>query len=111
MRSHWMKAAWIGTALLAGGCPSTDIALLPALGGSSTSGTTPASATKPANTAGAPQLGTGNFQPDAVTPGQPTGTAVGQKIEGMRGDLTKLNASVAAQNQTPQALRAQSIQN
>jgi len=113
-----MKAALIGTALLVGGCSFTDNALLPALGGSgssATSGTTPASATKPAttagNTAGAPQLGTGNFQPDAVTPGQPTGTAVGQKIEGMRGDLTKLNASVAAQNQTLQALRAQSIQN
>ncbi len=115
MHSHWMKAALIGTALLVGGCSFTDNALLPALGGSGTSGTTPASATKPANatgnTAGAPQLGTGNFQPDAVTPGQPTGTAVGQKIEGMRGDLTKLNASVAAQNQTLQALRAQSIQN
>jgi hypothetical protein len=118
MHSHWMKAALIGTALLVGGCSFTDNALLPALGGSgssATSGTTPASATKPAttagNTAGAPQLGTGNFQPDAVTPGQPTGTAVGQKIEGMRGDLTKLNASVAAQNQTLQALRAQSIQN
>ena len=92
MHSHWMKAALIGTALLAGGCSFTDNALLPALGGSGTSGTTPASATKPTNTAGAPQLGTGNFQPDPVTPGQPTGTAVGQKVEAMRGDLTKLNA-------------------
>lgn len=112
MHSHWIKAALLGTALLAGGCSFTDNALLPSLGGSSgTTGATPASATVPSDTTGAPKLGTGNFQPDAVTPGQPTGTAVGQKVEAMRGDLTKLNASVAAQNQTLQALRAQSIQN
>lgn len=113
MHHYWIKAALLGTALLAGGCSFTDNALLPALGGSSSSsGTTatPASATT-ASTSGAPQLGTGNFQPEPVTPGQPTGTAVGQKIEGMRGDLTKLNASVAAQNQTLQSLRAQTIQN
>lgn len=113
MHHHWIKAALLGTALLLGGCSFTDNALLPALGGSSSSsGTTatPASATT-GSTSGAPQLGTGNFQPEPVTPGQPTGTAVGQKIEGMRGDLTKLNASVAAQNQTLQSLRAQTIQN
>src|SRR6185369_816685 len=100
------------TVLSAGGCSFADNALLPSLGGSSSSTTTatPASATT-GNTAGAPKLGTGNFQPEPVTPGQPTGTAVGQKIEGMRGDLTKLNASIASQNQTLQALRAQAIQN
>ena len=118
MHSHWIKAALMGTAFLVGGCSFTDNALLPALGGSSGSSsttTTPTatnvSATAPANTAGAPQLGTGNFQPEPVTPGQPTGTAVGARIEAMRGDLTKLNASVAAQNQTLQALRGQAIQN
>ena len=108
MHSNWMKAALLGTALLVGGCSFADNALVPSLGGSSGSSS---ASTTPANTTGAPQLGTGNFQPDAVTPGQPTGTVVGQKVEAMRGDLTKLNASVGAQNQTLQALRAQTIQN
>src|SRR5690242_10254690 len=116
MHSHWIRAALMGTAFLLGGCSFTDNALLPSLGGSSGSSSTTTtatnvSATTPASTAGAPQLGTGNFQPEPVTPGQSTGTAVGARIEAMRGDLTKLNASVAAQNQTLQALRGQAIQN
>jgi hypothetical protein len=114
MHSNWMKAALVGTALLVGGCSFADNALLPALGGGSSGGSNSASGTPAGTTTGttgAPKLGTGNFQPDAVTPGQPTGTLVGQKVQAMRGELTKLNASVSAQNQTLQALRAQSIQN
>ncbi len=114
MHSNWMKAALVGTALLVGGCSFADNALLPALGGGSSGGSNSASGTPAGTTTGttgAPKLGTGNFQPDAVTPGQPTGTLVGQKVQAMRGELTKLNASVSAQNQTLQALRTQSIQN
>jgi hypothetical protein len=130
MQSKWIKAALLGAAFLVGGCSFADNALLPSLGGSSTSGSTvgtpanttgaptgqvaagqPGGAGTPTNTTGAPKLGTGNFQPEPVAPGKPTGTAVGQKVEAMRGDLTRLNASVGAQNQTLQALRAQSIQN
>jgi hypothetical protein len=109
MHSNWMKAALIGMALLGGGCSFTDNALVPSLGGAS--GSSSGTSSTPADTTGAPKLGTGNFQPEPVTPGQPTGTLVGQKVEAMRGDLTKLNASIGAQNQTLQALRQQSIQN
>jgi hypothetical protein len=108
MDNDWMKAVLLGAALLLSGCSFTDNALLPALGGSPGSGST---ATKTTDTTGAPKLGTGNFQPEPVAPGQPTGTAVGQRIEAIRGDLTKLNASVSTENQTLQALRAQTIQN
>ncbi len=107
MHSNWLKAALFTTAVLLGGCDFADNALLPSLGGGSASSAS--STSTEANAA--PKLGTGNFQPGPVTPGQSTGTLVGQKVEAMRGDLTKLNTSVAAQNQTLQALRAQSIQN
>ena len=116
MHSKRLTAALLGMALLVGGCSFADNALLPALGGSTggsgSAGSAPAAGAAAAqgSQAAAPKLGTGNFQPEGVTPGQPTGTAVGQRIEAMRGDLTKLQASVSAQNQTLQALRAQSIQ-
>jgi len=113
---------------LLGGCDFFDSALLPSLGGeSSSSSAQPANNSPnttqvngvrtqvfqpPANTPGAaPQLGTGNFQPQGVTPGQPTGTAVGQKVEGLRGELAKLQTSIGSENQTLQSLRAQAIQN
>ena len=44
------------------------------------------------------QLNSGNFQPEGVTPGQPTGTLVGKKVEDLRADLTRIQASVANEN-------------
>ncbi|HXQ42791.1 MAG TPA: hypothetical protein VN821_16090 [Candidatus Udaeobacter sp.] len=128
MDRNRFSAVLLGTALLLGGCDFFDSALLPSLGGeSSSSSAQPASNSPnttqvngvrtqvflpPANTPGAaPQLGTGNFEPQGVTPGQPTGTAVGQKVEGLRGELAKLQTSIASENQTLQSLRAQAIQN
>ena len=55
------------------------------------------------------QLNSGNFQPEGVTPGQPTGTLVGKKVEDLRADLTRLQASVADENKQLQELRAQSV--
>jgi hypothetical protein len=125
----------MGAALLLGGCDFFDSALLPSLGGGSSEsssapasgGTAQPSATQKTQTAstqssstqssstmtttGVPQLGTGNFQPPSVTPGQSTGTAVGQRVDGLRAELSKLDADVGNENQTLQNLRAQSIQN
>jgi len=128
MDRNRFSAVLLGAALLLGGCDFFDSALLPSLGGeSSSSSAQPANNSPnttqvngvrtqvfqpPANTPGAaPQLGTGNFQPQGVTPGQPTGTAVGQKVEGLRGELAKLQTSIGSENQTLQSLRAQAIQN
>src|SRR5579871_3485509 len=117
MDRNRFSAVLLGAALLLGGCDFFDSALLPSLGGGSSSSSSSSSAapaatqTAQASTAGAPQLGTGNFQPEGVTPGQPTGTAVGQKVEGLRGELSKLQGSISSENQTLQSLRAQSIQN
>ena len=117
MDRNRFSAVLLGAALLLGGCDFFDSALLPSLGGGSSSSSSSSSAapaatqTAQASTAGAPQLGTGNFQPEGVTPGQPTGTAVGQKVEGLRGELSKLQGSISGENQSLQSLRAQSIQN
>lgn len=104
------KAALIGTAILLGGCTFFDNALLPSLSGgkggtsakTATSSQTTGAETTGAQTTAAPTVG--------VTPGQATGTPVGQKVQELRGDLAKLQASVATQNQTAQTLRAQASQ-
>lgn len=127
MDRNRLPAVLLGAALILGGCDFFDSALLPSLGGeSSSSSAQPANSSPnttqvngvrtqvflpPATPGAAPQLGTGSFQPPGVTPGQPTGTAVGQRIEGLRGELGKLQDSVSSENQTLQSLRAQSIQN
>ena len=128
MDRNRFSAVLLGAALLLGGCDFFDSALLPSLGGESGSSsvqpannspnTTQVNGVRtqvflpPANTPGAaPQLGTGNYEPQGVTPGQPTGTAVGQKVEGLRGELSKLQGSVSSENQTLQSLRTQAIQN
>src|SRR5262249_24090095 len=57
------------------------------------------------------QLNSGNFQPDPVDPGQPTGTVVGKKVEELRADLTQLQSSVANENKQLQELRGRAIAN
>ena len=136
MHKNRLPAVLMGAALLLGGCDFVDSALLPSLGGgssgSSSSSTAPSSGTASTQTASAqtsstqsgstqsgstmttsnlPQLGTGNYPPPSVTPGQSTGTAVGQRVEGLRAELTKLDGDVGAENQTLQNLRAQTNQN
>ncbi len=108
MDRNRLPAVLLGAALMLSGCDFFDSALLPSFGGESSSSTPAATQTAQAST---PQLGTGNFQPPGVTPGQATGTAVGQKVEGLRGELSKLQGSVSSENQNLQSLRAQAIQN
>lgn len=52
-----------------------------------------------------PNLGTTNFVPPPVTPGQSTGTFVGQKTNLLRGELQRMRQQIRQQNSTLQAIR------
>lgn len=58
-----------------------------------------------------PALGTGNFVPGGVTPGQSTGTFVGKKVEELREELRKLQTSVRTHNGQLQELRGRVVGN
>jgi len=115
---------------LLGGCSFSADALWPSLSGSEPSGTSapkeqrtvqiPASSGErggqpvvdPAATMPAPappRLGTTNFVPPPVTPGQPTGTFVGQKVGQLRGELQRMQAQISDENQRLQSIRRQTI--
>lgn len=105
------SAAICAAALLLTGCSFTDEALFPSLSGES-SEPAPAPATQASSSeSGAPNFGTGSFEPEGVTPGSPTGTFVGQKVQELRGDLERLQGSIANQNAQLQDLRARAVQN
>jgi len=119
-----IRAAIAGALLVLSGCSFTDQALVPSLAGEqgttaaspSTSNQTASATAVTTTTTAAPssnpqQLNSGNFQPSGVTPGQPTGTLVGKKVEDLRGDLTRLQTSVADENNQLQQLRNQAITN
>ena len=119
-----IRAAIAGALLVLSGCSFTDQALVPSLAGEqgttaaspSTSNQTASATAVTTTTTAAPssnpqQLNSGNFQPPGVTPGQPTGTLVGKKVEDLRGDLTRLQTSVADENNQLQQLRNQAITN
>jgi hypothetical protein len=52
-----------------------------------------------------PNLGTTNFVPPTVTPGQSTGTFVGQKTNLLRGELQRMRQQIRQQNSTLQGIR------
>ena len=54
-----------------------------------------------------PLLGTSFFESPGVTPGQPTGTAVSDRIERLRTDLTRLQARLVHHNKMLQAQRGE----
>ena len=58
-----------------------------------------------------PALGTTNFVLPRVTPGQSTGTFVGQKVVQLRTELSSLQAGVLEQNGNLQNVRAQTVRN
>src|SRR5690606_28350525 len=110
MGLHRIAAAVCAAAFLLGGCSFTDEALFPSLGSDAPATRQAATATDPAGTEGAPAFNTGSFEPGGVTHGAPTGTFVGHKVEELRGDLERLQSSVAGQNQALQQLRAGAVQ-
>ena len=50
-------------------------------------------------------LGRGNFEPQPLTPGAPTGTFVGQRVQQLRADLARLQGNISQYNAELQQLR------
>ena len=98
----------VGVATLLAGCSFGSDALWPSLTGEDPSGTAaPAAAPPPQGVPQGPVLGDTFFQSPGVTPGQPTGTLVGQKVQELRSDLTRLQGELVGQNNSLQTLRNQ----
>lgn len=94
------QSAAVAVALLLGGCTFTDQAMFPAL-----------APTQDAKTsAQPPSLGTTTFAAPKVSPGEPTGTFVGQKVVSLRGDLQQLQSTLSNQSNQLQQIRSQTIQ-
>lgn len=92
----------LGVTLALAGCSFASDALFPSLGGDG-SGIQSSSLDQP------PSLGNGSFVPPTVTPGQPTGTFVGQKVQTFRAELATLQGVIRQRNQQLQTLRMQTI--
>ena len=125
-RTHEMdrskfRAMIVGAALILPACSFSESALWPSL-----TGEDPAGAAQPqiapdtqadqaSVNAGVgkplPQLGTTNFQPVGVTPGQDTGTFVGRKVVELRSELQRLQDQVGQHNGELQQLRANMVAN
>ena len=129
------RGVWIflAAALLSvSACSFTENTLWPSLSGDSPTGgdkqvsapkastPAPAGATGQPTAAGGaavivannpPPLGTSNFKPNGVTPGQSTGTFVGKKVVDMRAELKRLQASISTHNSQLQALRGKIVAN
>jgi hypothetical protein len=111
MASYRFSAAICAAALLLTGCSFTDEALFPSLAGESSGAGDEFPTAQTTAVEGAPAFNTGSFEPEGVTPGAPTGTFVGQKVEELRGDLERLQSSIGSQNQQLQELRGRAVQN
>ncbi len=107
----------VGAALTLGACSFGDNELWPAEGPSDPA---PQAETATATTgdgnvqvigAGQPPIGATQFVPSGVTPGEDTGTFVGQKVNELRGELNRLQNSIAQQNDELQRLRTALVQN
>jgi hypothetical protein len=117
-----VRLVFLGAVFLLPACAFMEEALWPSLTGEDPAGrdkaaaSAKATAQKPAQPAettvvsGQPPLGTGNFQPTGVTPGAPTGTAVGKRVDELREDLKKLQGNIAGQNGALQQVRAKLVQ-
>lgn len=110
-------AAIMAAAIAFGGCSFVSDSLFPSL-----SGEDPAKGTQSAQrieippgpselAAAPPSLGTSSFEPRPVTPGSPTGTDVGRKIQAMRDDLSRLQSSITRYNSQLQNIRNETVQN
>jgi hypothetical protein len=100
----------LGTVLLLAGCEWTDSALLPTLSGSTTDAnkskkpSAAAEVVKVNPSDAGPKLGTGKFEPVALTP--INDTEEGKALQARYQNLAKLQASVSSQNGTLQSLRS-----
>jgi hypothetical protein len=128
MKSSIFRAAVVGATLLLPACAFTEEALWPSLTGEDpaggnaqqtqqaqpqAAGTAQQAQAAQAPSAGAlgqPPLGTTDFTPPGVTPGQATGTFVGKKAVELRGELTRLQKSISEHNTRLQQSRAKIVQ-
>jgi hypothetical protein len=135
MISSKIKAVVVGATLLLPACAFTEEALWPSLTGEDPAGgnaqqtqqsqqaaaapaaqpgALPAGLQGPAGgpvVAGAqPPLGSTDFTPPGVTPGQSTGTFVGRKAIELREELSRLQGSIGGHNQVLQQVRAKVVQ-
>ena len=98
-----------GWALAAAGCSFGEDALWPSLTGGDPAGAPAARFVEPLaapRPSGPPVLGQTNFEAPGVTPGQSTGTLVGEKVQELRGDLGRLQSTLTQQNNRLQSERA-----
>lgn len=126
MGKSTFRTVLLGATFLVSACAFTEEALWPSLTGEDPAGrrgqqaaqqtttsraaqSAPAPMSMPAPTA-QPPLGTGVFQPTGVTPGAPTGTEVGRKVNDMREELRQVQGSISTHNTGLQQIRAKIIQ-
>ncbi len=119
MTSSKVRTAVVGATLLVSACTFAEESLWPSLTGEDPAGgdsaapaeaaetTQAAQATLPASPQ--PALGTTSFEPLSVTPGEPTGTFVGQKVVELRGELQALQGAIAQHNRILQETRGKII--
>lgn len=111
----WSKAGIVFSALALSACSFTEEALWPSLTGEDATETAATAEGAGQNitetqVAGQPELGTTNFEPLPVTPGEATGTFVGKKVSAMRGELAQLIDQIRVHNEELQNLRGKTIQ-
>lgn len=119
IRTH---ALIVGTAALLAGCSFSTDALWPSLTGEDPKGEQTRAAPQqvqiapsaeersgqPAMTGAVPPaLGATDFVPPPVTPGQATGTFVGQKVGMLRGELQRMQSEIGELNNQLQRIRSQ----
>ncbi len=127
-RSFTTRATALAVAaLLLAGCSLADDALGPSLDATEPTGAEgEAAAAEPGGPSLSPErtqepvvgqpgaappiLGTTVFETPGVTPGQPTGTVVGQKVDSLRSDLQRLQSNLAQHNDRLQTERASARQ-
>ncbi|MFC1674085.1 hypothetical protein ACFL12_08135 [Pseudomonadota bacterium] len=115
------RALIVGAALALPACSFSESALWPSLTGEDPAADPQPQAAQPATAAQAaqpnaavappPQLGTTDFRPVGVTPGEDTGTFVGRKVVELRSELQRLQDSVGTHNGGLQQLRANMVAN
>lgn len=117
-----LRALAVGAMVLLPACSFTEEALWPSLSGEDPGGAPPPPMAVEASSGQAvspsqqviasqqPPLGSTNFEPAGVTPGQPTGTFVGQKVSELRSELSTLQGNISEHNHLLQDVRSKIVQ-
>lgn len=111
-----VRTAIVGVTLLVSACSFAEESLWPSLTGEDPAGgdattvaVTPTTAQVTIPAVPQPALGTSSFEPVNVTPGQETGTFVGQKVIELRSELLELQNAILQHNRYLQETRGKII--